>query len=408
MRQSDTRTLNPDPVPPRAGLDERAKHPMRICIDARSPGYGGIATYATNLIEHLLQIAPDNYYLLLIDPDQRSRARPGIDEIIVPARNPLLWFIWSNTRLPRLLREHRIDVYHTLKHVTAFWIPVRAMATLHGAEMIYRFPRIYAWYDLLYWRIVYPMAARRYDRLLTATDCEMQHFSERKRIPQEKCRTTPLAAATRFQKISDPERLEEARRRFALPSRFILFVGRFHPIKNLERLVEAFARARPQLPDSIHLVLTGARTGAYHRRLVWLIEQLGIGDRVQFTGEVKEELPLLFNLAEAFVLVSLYENFGLVLLEAMASGTPVITSVISDLDEVVGSAAVRVSPTEVDAISDAIIDVVGSAELRKDLTARGLDQARQFSWERCARETLDIYRELAVVVPAVSAVDDVR
>ena len=397
MRQSDTRTLNPAPVSPQARLDKRAKKPMRLCIDARSPGYGGIATYTSNLVEHLLDMAPENYYLLLIDPDQPSRARPGVDEIIVPARNPLLWFIWSNARLPSLLRSHRIEVYHTLKHVTAFRIPARAIATLHGAEMIYRFPWIYAWYDLLYWRTVYPLAARRYDRLLTATDCEMRYFSERKRIPREKGRTTPLAAAACYQQISDRERLEEVRRRFALPARFILFVGRFHAIKNLERLVEAFARARPQLPDSFQLVLTGSQTGAYHRRLVRLIGQLGIGDRVQFTGEIKDELPLLFNLAEVFMLMSLYENFGLVLLEAMASGTPVITSDFSDLDEVVGDAAMRVSPTDVDAISDAIIKVVGSAELRNDLTARGLDQARKFSWERCARETLDVYQELAPV-----------
>lgn len=400
MRPSDTRALHLDPVTPRIEPDKRTHHPMRICIDARSPGYGGIATYATNLIDQLLQIAPDNYYLLLIDPNQRSQARPGVEEIIVPAGNPLHWFIWSFTHLPRLLREHRIDVYHTLKHVTAFWIPARAVVTFHGAEMIYRFPWIYAWYDLLYWRTVYPLAARRYDRLLTATDHEMRYFSERKRIPREKGRTIPLAAATCYQECSDQERLEEVRRRFALPSRFILFVGRFHAIKNLERLVEAFARALPRLPDSIHLVLTGARTGAYHRCVVRRINQLGIGDRVQFTGVIKDELPLLFNLAEVFMLISLYENFGLVLLEAMASGTPVITSDFSGLDEVVDTAAVRVSPTDVIAISDAMVTVVGSAEFRNDLTARGLNQARKFSWERCARETLDVYQELASVEAA--------
>ena len=383
----------------RTGPDKQTHQPLRICIDARSPGRGGIATYAANLIDHLLQIAPDNYYLLLIDPDQRSRARPGVEEIIVPAGNPLQWFIWSYTHLPRLLREHRIDVYHTLKHVTAFRIPARAMATLHGAEMIYRFPRVYTWYDLLYWRTVYPIAARRYDRLLTATDCEAGFFSARKRISRDKFRTTALAAATRFEKISDPVRLAEARRRLALPSRFILFVGRMHSIKNLERLVLAFARARPRLPESIHLVLTGAASGAYHRRLVRLVEQLGIGDRVQFTGEITDDLPLLFNLADAFVLISRYENFGLVLLEAMACGTPVITSAIDDIDDVVGAAAVRVPPTDVDAISEAMIAVLGSAELRADLAARGLDQARRFSWERCARETLDVYRELAVDCP---------
>ncbi len=330
----DTDAPKSETAPPRAERDRHPSRPLRVCIDARSPGRGGIATYIANLIDHILRQAPDNNYLLLIDPDQPSRARPGVDEVIVPAGHPLQWFFWSNIRLPRLLHKHRIDVYHTLKHVTAFRLPARAMATLHGAEMIYRFPAVYSWYDLTYWRTVYPIAARRYDRLLTATDCEAVLFSERKCISRNRLATTPFAAATCFQKITDPASLAEARRRLSLPSRFLLFVGRMHEIKNLERLVEAFARACPRLPDSIHLVLTGATTGAYHKRLTRLVAKLGIGNRVRFTGEITDELPLLFNLAEAFVLISLYENFGLVLLEAMACGTPVITSNIADIDDV--------------------------------------------------------------------------
>ena len=389
------------PVDTDASKPESRPHPMRICLDARSPGQGGIATYIANLVDHLLRLEPDNYYLLLVDGNEASRARPGVEEIVVPAGNPLLWFLWSNTRLPRLLRQHHIDVYHTLKHVTAFRMPTRAVVTLHGAEMIYRFHRVYAWYDLLYWRIVYPVAGRRYDRLLTATDCEAELFSERKRISIEKFRKTPFAAATRFQKITDPLRLAEAGRRLALPARFVLFVGRLHEIKNLERLIRAFARARPRLADSIHLVLTGATTGAYYRRLTRLVDELGLGDRVRFTGELSDDLPLVFNLADAFVLISLYENFGLVLLEAMACGAPVIASAITDLDDVVGQAAVRVPPTDVDAISDALIDVLGSPERRADLSARGLEQARRFSWDRCAQQTLDVYRELAAELPVV-------
>jgi glycosyltransferase involved in cell wall biosynthesis len=391
MHPADTNDPQAEPRP----------YPLRVCLDARSPGHGGIATYIENLIDHLVRLAPDNYYLLLVDAGQPSRARPGVEEFVVPVGNPLLWFFWSNTRLPRLLRERQIDVYHALKHVTLFRIPARSMVTLHGAEMIYRFPGYYTWYDLLYWRIVYPFAGRRYDRLLTATYCEAEQFSTRKSLSRENFRRTPFAAAARFKKINDSVLLAEARRRLALPSRFVLFVGRLNEIKNLERLIQAFARARPRLPDSVHLVLTGATDGPYYRRLIRLIDELGIGDRVRFTDVIKDELPLLFNLADAFVLISHYENFGLVLLEAMACGAPVIASSIENLDDVVGAAAMRVPPTDVDAISEALVDVLCSEERRADLSARGLAQARQFSWERCAHETLDVYRELAAAVPAV-------
>lgn len=395
MHLSDTHAPTLEPLFPRTGAAVRPGQSLRICIDARSPGHGGIATYAANLIDQLLKLAPGNHYLLLVAPGQGGRAGPGIEEVVVPSANPLHWFLWSNLRLPRLLREHRIDVYHTLKHVTAFRIPARAMATLHGAEMIYRLPEYYTWYDLLYWRSVYSIAARRYDRLLTGTACEARLFAARKGIPQEKFRTTALAAAPRFRKIGDPASLAEARRRLGLPPRFVLFVGRMHPIKNLERLILAFADARQRLPEPMHLVLTGTASGAYHRRLLRLVGRLGIGDRVLFTGEITDDLPLLFNLADAFVLVSLYENFGLVLLEAMACGTPVIASAFADIDEVVGAAALRVPPTDVEAIGAAMVEVLGSAELRADLGARGLEQARRFSWERCARETLEAYREFA-------------
>jgi alpha-1,3-rhamnosyl/mannosyltransferase len=131
-----------------------------------------------------------------------------------------------------------------------------------------------------------------------------------------------------------------------------------------------------------------------------LAVRLGLGHRVTFTGELTDDLPLVFNLAEAFALVSLYENFGLVLLEAMACGTPVIASDIADLDDVVGPAAVRVPPADVDAISEAIVELASSPERRAELSARGLEQAGTFSWDRCAGDTLASYRELATSVPA--------
>jgi glycosyltransferase involved in cell wall biosynthesis len=186
-----------------------------------------------------------------------------------------------------------------------------------------------------------------------------------------------------------PGEVAAFRRRRELPDRFILFVGTQEPRKNLERLIEAFARI-PQ--GEAKLVLVGGK-GWLYDDLFAKIEALSLRDAVVFPGYVgSEELPLWYNAATAFAYPSLYEGFGMPVTEALACGTPVVTSTSSSLPEAAGGAALLVDPEDVEAIATGLTRILDDDTLREALTERGLAHARTFDWSRTARETVRVYR----------------
>jgi glycosyltransferase involved in cell wall biosynthesis len=210
------------------------------------------------------------------------------------------------------------------------------------------------------------------------------------------------AASPAFHPITDQSTLDRVRVRYRLPARFVLYVGTIEPRKNLSRLVEAFAQARRRgIPH--HLVCVGPY-GWSSRDLTGRIERLGMTDAVHFTGYAPfDDLPAIYNLGELFVFPSMYEGFGLPVVEAMASGTPVITSNTSSLGEIAGDAACTVDPTSIDAIADALVGVATDDAWRRELSARGLRRAAAFSWTQTAKEMLAVYHRAAGVTKAIAA-----
>jgi glycosyltransferase involved in cell wall biosynthesis len=191
--------------------------------------------------------------------------------------------------------------------------------------------------------------------------------------------------------VSDPERLAAVRRRYDLPERFILFLGAVEPRKNLLRLIEAFAALKPALRRETPLVVAGAH-GWLNDSVRERVGKLGLDKSVLFPGYIAgDDVAALYSLATVFAYPSLWEGFGLPVLEAMACGTPVLTSNVSALPEVAGDAALFVTPTDVEAIADGLARLLDDAALRAELGARGVRRTAAFSWKRCARETLAVY-----------------
>ncbi|MHB8993367.1 MAG: glycosyltransferase family 4 protein, partial [Chloroflexota bacterium] len=179
-----------------------------------------------------------------------------------------------------------------------------------------------------------------------------------------------------------------------LPESFLLYVGTLEPRKNVERLVEAYARARQSHRIPHKLVLGGAK-GWLYERIFARVRELGLEEQVLFTSYIPyDELPLWYNCADIFIYPSLYEGFGLPPLEAMACGTAVITSSVSSLPEVVGEAAITVNPLDVDALAGAIATVLEDVTLWERLRAEGPRQAARFSWHETAASTMRAYRSL--------------
>ena len=213
-------------------------------------------------------------------------------------------------------------------------------------------------------------------------------------IPEEKISVIPLAAASKFRVIDDDAAKERVKTQLGLDVPFILFVGRVDPYKNIVGMLKAFALSI-KLHDTGHrLVLVGDTTGYQASRIYDLVEDLALPGRVVFTGHIHEDLEVVYNLADAFLFPSLYEAFGLVLVEAMACGLPVISSRVPGCIDVVGNAGILVDPLNTQEMAEAIVKVLSSEELSRALAKAGIARAAAFSWERCAGETFALYQKL--------------
>jgi glycosyltransferase involved in cell wall biosynthesis len=215
-------------------------------------------------------------------------------------------------------------------------------------------------------------------------------------IPLEKIRVIYNGVGEEFFFTPVPESLKSSRARYAIPpGDYILYVGGSDPRKNLERLLEAFSILLKKVQPLI-LVVTGGM-GRRGKEIYQKIERLNLGENVVLTGHVSsQDLRLLYSGARLFVYPSLYEGFGIPVIEAMASGVPVITSNTSSLPEVAGDAAYFIDPYDVQALAGAMENVMGDKNLAVSLQAKGLERAKTFSWEKAARQTLEVYQECLI------------
>jgi glycosyltransferase involved in cell wall biosynthesis len=246
----------------------------------------------------------------------------------------------------------------------------------------------------LYMQGVTRAAVRVADAIITPSQAVRADVIERLGVSAERVVAIPEAAAPHFRPVEDEAALTTVRTKYGLPERYLLSVGSLEPGKNRARLIAAYARLRAE-GAAEPIVIAGQPAWRYQGDLD-LAGRLGLRDSVRFLGYAPDEdLPALYSGASAFVFPSLYEGFGLPVLEAMACGTPVITSNVSATAEVAGDAALLVDPRDVAALTEAIARVLVDAGLRAGLRARGLERAAQFSWARTARETLLIYETVA-------------
>lgn len=364
---------------------------MKICLDARSLGYAGARNYARCLVESLVRAQTKHEFLILSDK-KGEWASSHIPEIIVPSGNPLRWFLWSNTTLPKILEAERVDVYHSLKHITVLRGRTKKVATFHSARF-FPFPEHYKWYDRRYWKWAYPMASKKYDCVITVSHAEKANYVKYIGVPEHQFKVIHLAADERFHAIDNKEILARTRQQLGLPEQFILFVGRPLPVKNIESIIKAFHLVKKQMNCEHKLVLVGKPTW-HSKTLEALVGKLGLKRDVVFTGPVFEELPCVYNLADLFIFPSHYEAFPAVPLEAMACGIPVITSNRGGLPEVVGDAAIQVSPTNIEVLADAMVQILTKEQLRNSMIQKGFERTRMFSWDRCASEHLKVYESL--------------
>jgi glycosyltransferase involved in cell wall biosynthesis len=285
-----------------------------------------------------------------------------------------------------------VDIFHATNHLLAHFRQARTVYTLHDLIFLH-YPEHHLLYNRWYLTLTMPLYLKAADVIVTPSECSRQDAIKFYGLPETKIKVIYEAPAPTFKPITNSAALDHIRQTYNLPEKFILYVGTIEPRKNLSRLLEAFKPLLINWPD-LKLVLVGKK-GWLYESFFQRLQTLGLQDQIIFTGYVEEaDLPAFYQLAEVFVFPSLYEGFGLGPIEAMACGTPVISSNSSSLPEVVGKAGLLINPTDTAALSEALRRVLADPELRANLFQQGLIQAQKFSWQKAVDELEAVYHSL--------------
>jgi glycosyltransferase involved in cell wall biosynthesis len=310
------------------------------------------------------------------------------------ARLGKLW--WEQVTLKQQCAAERVDLLHSPYFASPLSPNVPTVVTVHDVIPLI-LPRYgSALHTRLYMRLV-SAAARKARAIITVSGTSKKDIARVLGIPEERIHVVYNAVDRSFHPVDDQRFIDGVRESHGIADDFLLYFGGFDVRKNVERIVRAYHLARDSFARPIQLVIAGAMDLVGHPLYPDprpVIRDLGLEKQVIVTGRIsEEEKPLLYSAATAFVFPSLYEGFGLPVLEAMACGTPVITSNVSSLPEVAGDAALLVEPESVEEIARAMVRLMNDSGLRDELRGRGLRRVRQFDWEASAARTLDIYRQ---------------
>jgi glycosyltransferase involved in cell wall biosynthesis len=370
---------------------------MRIAFDGTTltAGRTGVGYYTEHLLQHLAQEAArtgDELIVISNKPIDTTRRLPKHVRVYGERQFPLR-IGWMQLFASRVLRDLEPDVAHFTNGMIPPAAPAPTVVTIHDMSLRLH-PGCHPVRRLLINRPLIAVAIKSASAIVTVSHSARHDLLRLHPTDPQRVSVVHEAAGPGFEPIADRARLENVSRRYGLPHRFALYVGTIEPRKNLPRLMQAFASARRQ--GLAHELVCAGPYGWSSRDLAATIDHLGIREVVHFTGYVPvEDLPAIYNLADMFAFPSVYEGFGLPVVEAMACATPVITSNTSSLGEIASGASETVDPYNTDAIADAMLRIARDRAWHAELAARGLERSRRFSWTRAARQMLAVYQAVA-------------
>jgi glycosyltransferase involved in cell wall biosynthesis len=370
-------------------------HRPRVGIDARKLKDFGIGSYVRNLVQAIARRPDARAYRFRVYV--RGGDRDALPELpdnftVVEEESPgysvaeLTRFAW------RLLRE-RLDLYHATHYVIPPLARARAVVTIHDIIHVLYPQFLPNRAALLYARVMIRRALRRADRIITVSYNSKRDLVDYFGIPPARIDVIYNGVAAPFRTDIPRSERDRVAAKYGLSRPYLLFLGGEKPHKNVRNVIRAFAEARRERALPHALVLAGPMP-SNRSRVDALIDALELGTRVVRTGIVPDEdLPGLFAGADAFLYPTLYEGFGLPVIEAMACGVPVLTSSTSALQEIAGGYAYLVDPMDVDSIARGIVDLATDSARRAEFAALGARRALEFSWDRAAEQTLRVYSE---------------
>lgn len=355
---------------------------------------GGPEVYEREVVRALWAAAPQHEYHLYC-LDRRAADVIGLREsgVVYHLLQPSVRAVSMMTSLPLVMSRTKPDVFHA-PIITPPFCPAHTIMALVCSSLIRR-PEFYPPLIRLRLRFLLHRAIPKVAKVICLSEHIREALQERFKLPTEKLPVIYPGRSRLFRMIDESEKRAHVEEKYGIRFPYFLFCGRWEHRKNVVRTIEAFARFKRECRTEHKLVFTGERTWAA-READAVIARLGIQDEIVDLGKTAvDELSYLYGTADALVYASLWEGFGMPIVEAMACGTPVITSNVSAMPETAGGAALLVDPNSTEEIAAAMHTMTSDAELRQQLRARGLQRAQQFTWENTAGRVLSLYEQTA-------------
>jgi len=368
---------------------------VRIGIFAERIGTrgGGVETYEIELLKWLMRLDTENSYTVYCSSED---ALAGLDvdapNFRARAVSPSSTFLRFMLALPIELLVRGVDLMHTCM-VPPLYSPVRYVMTAHDLAT-FVCPEFFPKPILFRANMLLTRGIKKAERIISVSESTKRDLLRLFGIKPEKVSVIPLGVDPCYRPMSGDREVLAVRRKYGLPEKYILYVGKIQARKNTQNLVRAFHVLKKKMKVEQKLVMVG--------RVMWKsdetlreIERLGMCKDILLLGHVNDlDLPAIYNGADVFTFPSLYEGFGLPPLEAMACGVPVVTSDRTSIPEVVGDAGIMVDPLDVEAIAEGVLSVIADDSRREQLISKGLERAGGFTWVETAKKTLELYKEV--------------
>jgi glycosyltransferase involved in cell wall biosynthesis len=383
---------------------------MHIGINAQLLSLGnnyrnsGVSRYIRYLLSGLAMEPGDHSYTVFVNGQEviehLDARHPRITYVSAPwpESRPAMRIAWEQLTLPTLIRQRHIDVLHSPVNVLPEWLPSHCagVVTLHDLAFL-RFPHVLTRSKRLYHRTFTVRSLHRSTRIITVSDSTRQDAHELVGIPNERMNTVYPCIDKRFSHVVKEEQVQQFREQKGLSAGFILYLGTLEPRKNIPTLIDAYTRLRQQYGRCEKLVLAGSK-GWLYDTIFATVQQYRLEDEVIFPGFVPDEEQLLwYHAASVFAYPSLYEGFGIPVAEALACGTPVVTSAVSSLPEAGAGIALTVEPQNSEALAQALYRAITDQAWREQCRKQASQIAQRFSISAMIQQTCTIYEQAAVV-----------
>lgn len=374
---------------------------MKILINALLLGEKntGIGNYILNIFSKIASLDKNNQYILYVNKKiyEKIKNKFGTCEFIFAYLNPDSSFkriMIEQLYLPHLVNKIKPDIFHNPDHVLPF-LPVlsKKIITVHDLTFL-KHPEAFLKSTVMYKKLMMKNAIKKVDMIIADSDNTKNDVMQYFKLPEKKIQTVYISIADEYGIRDKNSSIRIMSSKYHINKPFILFTGTIEPRKNVISILKAYYELKKRKGFE-HLLVIAGKKGWLYNEIFDFIKEKCLQDEIIFLDYVDQgDMPSLYCASDLFIYPSIYEGFGLPVLEAMACGTPVITSNVSSLPEVAGDAAVLVDPMNIGEITDAINNVLNNRDLWNKLRVRGLENVKRFSWDRAAKETTAIYQKV--------------